>query len=101
LILHHFDRLRSREEEKHALHRIRTFTGWYTHGLPNGRSLRQRISGLREISEFLAAVEEFFDRGVPAAEDRRRPVGPFALRGTSPGEPAGAASLASGAGLTA
>ncbi|HZE88291.1 MAG TPA: tRNA dihydrouridine synthase DusB [Verrucomicrobiae bacterium] len=76
LILHHFQRLRDREEEKHALHRIRTFTGWYTHGLPNGRSLRQTISSLREISSFIDAIEEFFARELALSEERA-PVGPF------------------------
>jgi nifR3 family TIM-barrel protein len=60
LILHHFGLLRQREEERAALHKIRTFTGWYTHGLPNGRALRQRINGLGSTSEFLDAVGEFF-----------------------------------------
>ena len=60
LILYHFSLLRDREEERLALHKIRTFTGWYTHGLPNGRDLRQRINGLRSVSEFLEAIEGFF-----------------------------------------
>src|SRR5262249_3965496 len=34
LILYHFSMLSEREEESFALHKIRTFTGWYTHGLP-------------------------------------------------------------------
>jgi tRNA-dihydrouridine synthase B len=77
LILHHFERLRLHEEEKHALHRIRTFTGWYTHGLPNGRSLRQAISSLKDIRAFLDAVESFFEKECPAIVDGREPVGPF------------------------
>ncbi len=60
LILYHFSLLREREEERFALHKIRTFTGWYTHGLPNGRSLRQRINSLTSTSEFIDAIEEFF-----------------------------------------
>jgi tRNA-dihydrouridine synthase B len=60
LIVHHFSLLRDREDELHALHKIRTFTGWYTHGLPGGRALRQRINGLRSASEFIDAVEECF-----------------------------------------
>ena len=60
LILYHFALLQEREEEKFALHKIRTFTGWYTHGLPNGRALRQRINGLTSVSEFIDAIEGFF-----------------------------------------
>ena len=60
LILGHFRMLQENEEEMHALHKIRTFTGWYTHGLPGGRDLRRRISQFGSTTEFLEAVEEFF-----------------------------------------
>jgi len=60
LILHHFTLLRDREEEAFALHKIRTFTGWYTHGLPGGRALRQRINELPSVSHFIDALESFF-----------------------------------------
>ena len=60
LILFHFSLLREREEERLALHKIRTFTGWYTHGLPDGRILRQKINSLTSVSEFIDAIEEFF-----------------------------------------
>lgn len=60
LMLYHFGLLREREEEGYALHKIRTFTGWYTHGLPNGRILRQKINNLTSVSQFINAIEEFF-----------------------------------------
>lgn len=60
LILYHFSLLREREDERFALHKIRTFTGWYTHGLPNGRVLRQRINSLSSVGEFIDAIGEFF-----------------------------------------
>jgi tRNA-dihydrouridine synthase B len=66
LILYHFSLLRDGEEERFALHKIRTFTGWYTHGLPDGRGLRQRINALRSVAEFIDAIEGFF-RVVAAA----------------------------------
>jgi tRNA-dihydrouridine synthase B len=66
LILHHFSLLRDREEEGQALHKIRTFTGWYTHGLPDGRALRQRINSLRSIAEFMDAIEGYFGRVLAA-----------------------------------
>jgi hypothetical protein len=35
-------------------------TGWYTHGLPNGRALRVRISELTTPADFRSAVQDFF-----------------------------------------
>ena len=61
LVLGHFRRVAGREPSSFALHKLRKFTGWYTHGLPNGRKLRQRINELPDVESFLAAVEEFFD----------------------------------------
>ena len=60
LILYHFALLREREEERDALHKIRTFTGWYTHGLPNGRVLRQKINSLTSVAQFIDEIEGFF-----------------------------------------
>ncbi len=37
MILTHFDMLTEQEEPEFAMHKLRTFTGWYTHGLPDGR----------------------------------------------------------------
>ncbi len=61
LIIGHFRMLREQETEMHALHKIRTFAGWYTHGLPGGRDLRRRISQFHTTGAFLDAVEEFFE----------------------------------------
>jgi tRNA-dihydrouridine synthase B len=61
LILHHFNLLLAGEDEKTAFHKIRTFAGWYTHGIPGGRTLRQRINGFPDSAAFLRNVEEFFD----------------------------------------
>jgi nifR3 family TIM-barrel protein len=60
LILEHFRWLVAREPEVFALHKLRTFTGYYTHGLPNGKHLRQQIQQLRDTRMFLQAVEDFF-----------------------------------------
>ena len=61
LILHHFRLLLEGEDEKTAFHKIRTFAGWYTHGIPNGRSLRQKINGIPDSVSFLQAVDDFFE----------------------------------------
>lgn len=68
LILHHFEMMIAKEDEKTAFHKIRTFAGWYTHGLPNGRSLRQRISGIPDSKAFIAEIHAFFGEllAVPA-----------------------------------
>jgi tRNA-dihydrouridine synthase B len=61
LILGHFRMVAEREHSQYALHKLRKFTGWYTHGLPNGRRLRQEINQIPDVPTFLAAVEGFFD----------------------------------------
>jgi nifR3 family TIM-barrel protein len=61
LILTHFRLLAEREPSRHALHKLRKFTGWYTHGLPHGAKLRRQINDLPDVATFLAAVEAFFD----------------------------------------
>jgi nifR3 family TIM-barrel protein len=61
LILEHFRLVAEREHSKFALHKLRKFTGWYTHGLPHGRKLRQAINQLPDVPTFLATVEAFLD----------------------------------------
>ena len=60
LILRHFGMMRAEEEPRNALHKFRTFTGWYTHGLKDGRSLRQRIQGIDSVDGFFDEFERFF-----------------------------------------
>lgn len=61
LLLDHFGMLLEQEPDRRfAVHKLRTFTGWYTHGLPSGRRLRARINELESPEAFLEAVEAFF-----------------------------------------
>jgi nifR3 family TIM-barrel protein len=60
LILGHFRMVAQRDPSRVALHKLRKFTGWYTHGLPHGRRLRQQINSLPDVESFLDAVEKFF-----------------------------------------
>jgi tRNA-dihydrouridine synthase B len=60
LILGHFRMVAEREHGRYALHKLRKFTGWYTHGLPNGRRLRQGIQQIPDVPSFLTTVESFF-----------------------------------------
>ena len=63
LMLWHFGEIeRMVAEPRAALHKLRTMTGWYTHGLENGRALRVRISGLETPAAFREAVQQFFDQ---------------------------------------
>lgn len=61
LVLSHFRAVAERDPEREALHKLRKFTGWYSHGLPQGRDLRRRINDLPDVPSFLHAVERFFD----------------------------------------
>lgn len=61
LVLTHFRAVAERDPEREALHKLRKFTGWYSHGLPQGRDLRRRINDLPDVPTFLEAVERFFD----------------------------------------
>ncbi len=61
LMLAHFSAIESTAHDpKEALHKLRTMTGWYTSGLPHGRSLRTRISELATPADFREAVVGFF-----------------------------------------
>jgi len=67
VILEHFHLLVEQEDAVRALHKLRTFTGWYTHGLPRGRTLRLKISQLETSEAFFDAVETYFEREARAA----------------------------------
>lgn len=67
LILGHFSMIREGEpEEKMALHKMRTFLGWYTSGLAGGRKLRRKINDLQSSEAVLEALEAFFGDPVAA-----------------------------------
>ncbi len=75
LMLGHFTAIEAMAfEPKEAMHKLRTMTGWYTHGLPNGRALRVRISGLETPQDFRDAVSEFF-AGLPTFDAELVAVG--------------------------
>ena len=56
----HFDEVIRREDGRTALHKLRKFTGWYTHGLPDGRRLRRKLSEVASAQELVGAVEDYF-----------------------------------------
>ncbi len=61
-VLDHFRLLAEELEGRALLHKLKVFTGKYTHGLPGGRELRGRLDGIRDPGELMAAVESFFAR---------------------------------------
>ncbi len=67
LILEHFRAVIEREERKLAMFKLKTFTGLYSRGLPDGLRLRRQIHGLRQPESFLEAIERFFEDLVPRA----------------------------------
>ncbi len=66
LVLDHFRAVLGREPASLALHKLRTFTGVYSHGLPAGERLRRQIQQLPDAAALLAAVEGFFAELVAA-----------------------------------
>ena len=60
LMRSHFDEVIRREDGRTALHKLRKFTGWYTHGLPDGRRLRRKLSEVASAQELMGAVEDYF-----------------------------------------
>lgn len=69
IILEHFRLMQEdqADEPKLLMGKLRTFTGWYTHGIPNGAELRRQIQSLQTPQAFLDAVEEFFATRVQIA----------------------------------
>lgn len=61
IIRTHFAWIVRDEPETLALHKLRTFLGRYTHGLPGGRELRRRIHALRSCEDFLEALDGHFE----------------------------------------
>ena len=43
-----------------AAGKMKQFTAWFTHGVPNGSTLRKAVYGEREATAILERVEEFW-----------------------------------------
>lgn len=57
LVRAHFATVAAREDAGFAMHKLRTFTGWYSQGLPHGERLRRQIQSLGTPADFLAAFD--------------------------------------------
>lgn len=66
LMLEHFRTVQAREDEKMTLHKMRTFTHWYSHGLPKGKALRRQIGTPPSASAFLEMIEDYFRQRLDA-----------------------------------
>lgn len=71
LVCEHFATVKQREDETFALHKMRTFTHWYSHGLPDGKALRRRIGGPKTAAAFLEMIEDYFRRQLEMAQPLR------------------------------
>ena len=63
----HFDMVTRQEEPAFAMHKLRTFTGWYTHGLADGKRLRTQISEPTTPRSFSTSSRAFFAEATRAA----------------------------------
>ncbi len=69
LIRRHFAILVEELEGKELLHKLKVFTGKYTHGLPGGRDLRRRLTEIKDPGELLEAVDAFLAERASAPAD--------------------------------
>lgn len=60
LMREHFEEVLRREDHRTALHKLRAFTGWYTHGIADGRHLRRQLSELHDPWAVMDAITGFF-----------------------------------------
>lgn len=73
IILAQFEEILAGEPEKMALHKMRTFAGWYSRGVPGGAELRRRISHIAAPRDFIEAVKECLDDDAVDLDPRRGP----------------------------
>ena len=62
LVLAHYRTVLERDEPKLALHKMRTFTRWYSHGLPEGKGLRRQIQDRATAEDHLRMITDYFER---------------------------------------
>lgn len=67
LVREHFRILTTELEGKDLVHKLKLFTGKYTHGLPGGRDLRRRLTEIKEPRGLLEAMDEFMSRALETA----------------------------------
>jgi hypothetical protein len=73
IILDQFHAILEGEDEKNAMHKMRTFAGWYSRGIPGGAELRRRINAIQDPQAFIAAVEATLTGGEIDLDPRHGP----------------------------
>ena len=73
IILDQFHAILEGEDEKNAMHKMRTFAGWYSRGIPGGAELRRRINAIQDPQAFIAAVEATLTGGDIDLDPRHGP----------------------------
>lgn len=58
IILEQFHAILGGEPPATAMHKMRTFAGWYSRGVPGGAELRRRLNDIQDAASFLANIEE-------------------------------------------
>ena len=69
LVLDHFRAVIEREELEEAMHKLRSFTKWYSQGLERGAEVRRQIGGLQAPEQFLELIDRAFDEVEAGAEE--------------------------------
>jgi tRNA-dihydrouridine synthase B len=73
IILDQFHAILEGEDEKNAMHKMRTFAGWYSRGIPGGAELRRRINAIQDPQEFITTVEATLKDGDLDLDPRHGP----------------------------
>jgi len=92
IILEQFHAILEGEPEMNALHKMRTFAGWYSRGVPGGSELRRRINDIRDARSFIVAVEDCLADDAVDLDPRRGPSYNPAKGAAPPGHTPGVAS---------
>jgi len=74
LVRRHFAILTAELEDRELLHKLKIFTGKYTHGLPGGRRLRGRLTAIDDPHELLDEVEEFLRENLESGDWTRSSI---------------------------
>ncbi|MEM6793933.1 MAG: tRNA dihydrouridine synthase DusB [Acidobacteriota bacterium] len=72
LIVGHFEALIEREDEAYALHKMRTFTQWYSHGIPEGHKIRRQIQKQPTCRALIDVLERHIERHMAEGESALR-----------------------------
>jgi nifR3 family TIM-barrel protein len=64
-MIHTYFRMLVEEEMPGAEGKMKQFAAWFTHGIPNGSTLRQAVHHAKSAREIMENVEQFFEKQLP------------------------------------